>query len=132
MNALRFLLLMLLPCVAGAQIGGSPIGFVSLGGAAIGSVRNVGKSTLPVCLPGEGSCNVTYRFIGNGAWTMEENWLGNKIPPALLPAGYMIIVDPENGGECLLNVFQIISSGAALELLPAKRLKILTGLVFQE
>ena len=132
MKFFAFLFFLLLCSLAKAQIGELQLGTVSLNAANIGSVRSIGKSPLAICLPGEGSCSIAYRFIGNGDWTTEENWLGNKIPPVVLPAGNLIIIDPENGGECLLNIFQTIAPGANLELIPTKRLKILTSLVFKK
>jgi serine protease AprX len=75
-------------------------------------------------------CN-TYSFIGNGNWDIASNWLGNNIPPAVLPQGSTIIIDPAGTGECILNINQQISAGALLDLRPGKKLRIPGNLVIQ-
>ncbi|MFM2358331.1 MAG: hypothetical protein RLY16_324 [Bacteroidota bacterium] len=64
--------------------------------------------------------NTIYEFIGNGKWDIASNWVNNQIPPAVLPAGCKIIVNPVAGGKCLLNTTQIIATGASIEVSPGK------------
>ena len=70
-------------------------------------------------------CNPpAYVFTGTGLWTEAGNWINHKIPPAVLPAGFTIIIDPVTGGQCVLNVTQIISKGAGMHINPGKNLLI--------
>ncbi len=46
----------------------------------------------------------TFTFNGNGAWTTPSNWAGGVVPPATIPAGTEVIINPAAGGACLLNV----------------------------
>jgi len=50
------------------------------------------------------SLPITYVFTGNGNWDDATNWLNNTIPPATLPGGSEIDINPAPGGECILNV----------------------------
>lgn len=57
---------------------------------------------------------IQYKFNGNGNWDDAANWTNNTVPPATLPGGSEILIDPVNGGECILNIVQNISTGAKL------------------
>lgn len=63
-----------------------------------------------------------YTFTGSGRWDIAANWLNNSIPPALLPSGSGIVIDPVAGGYCELNRVQVIATGATIEVRPGKRL----------
>ncbi len=76
--------------------------------------------------------NTTYTFIGNGKWDIPSNWINNQIPPALLPSGSMIIVDPVEGGKCLLNRVQVIAKGASLTVNPGKSFAVPGTLLLEE
>ena len=124
---------MLFTMVGQAQIGSSnTIGAATVGHAVVGGSTSIGKSDLPICTPGSVACTLitAYVFNGNGYWNIAANWLGNVIPPQVLPAGHIILIDPVPGGECVLNVMQTISDGATLTLLSERRLKVLTTLLF--
>ena len=54
----------------------------------------------------------TYTFTGNGNWNNFTNWENNRIPPANLPAGSKIMINPIAGGQCILNSVQTISPNA--------------------
>ncbi len=125
-------LLQLVLLAAFSQGGGTAIGAAMPGnGAAIGVGRDIGKSTLPLCLPTSVACvTPSYVFTGNGYWTIESNWLGNLIPPAVLPSGKTITINPAEGGECILNIPQIIGVGAQLTVVPGKRLRVSNQLSF--
>ena len=129
-RSLFFIYVTILSFTAKAQIGVADIGNVAPGHVIIGSI-SIAKPDLPVCTPASSSCSaITYIFTGNGHWNVEANWLGNSIPPLLLPDGNFIIIDPEEGGECILNVTQTIGVGGTLTILPSKRFRVLTSLLF--
>ena len=60
------------------------------------------------------SSQTTYSFKGTGDWNNANNWSNNIIPPSVLPSCAEIIVNPQTGGECRLNVPQTISEGAKI------------------
>jgi hypothetical protein len=62
--------------------------------------------------------NPVYTFTGNGNWDIPANWSSNVVPPAIVPAGAQIIIKPQPGGECILNVPVTISNGASLWIVP--------------
>jgi|GEM_PF-2440784 len=64
------------------------------------------------------SSQTTYTFTGNGYWTVAPNWNNNTIPPAVLPAGDIININPAPGDSCVLNTPQTISSGASFNIFP--------------
>jgi len=64
--------------------------------------------------------HITYTFTGNGNWNVAANWSNNIIPPAVLPSGDSIIINPGSGSTCYLNVSQTISSGANLTVISGK------------
>ncbi len=72
-----------------------------------------------------------YTFIGEGNWDIAANWSNNIIPPAILPAGAEIIIDPKQNAECLLNVPQTISAGSKLIVNPGKKFNVNGNLVIQ-
>ena len=72
-----------------------------------------------------------YTFTGNGNWNNAANWVGSSIPPTPLTTGKEIIINPQIGGECILNIAQTISTGAKLTLAPNARFKIAGSLTQQ-
>ncbi len=50
------------------------------------------------------SAQTTYNFTGNGNWSVPSNWSSNTIPPNRLPSGSTIIINPQPGDSCVLNV----------------------------
>jgi hypothetical protein len=60
-----------------------------------------------------------------------SNWQNNSIPPAILPSGSQIVIDPIINGECLLNIQQTISSGASMRVKTSKKLRVTGNLVWQ-
>lgn len=73
----------------------------------------------------------TYVFTGNGKWSNAANWLNNMLPPAILPAGSEIIVNPQNGMACIVDVSQNILTGAKFTLLPNKKMTVNGNLIVQ-
>ncbi|MFT3678976.1 MAG: hypothetical protein QM791_01810 [Ferruginibacter sp.] len=63
---------------------------------------------------------VPYKFIGNGNWTDAANWDGGIVPPAILPDGAFIFIQPVTGGSCILNTEQHIAAGNCIVVYPGK------------
>lgn len=85
-----------------------------------GSRRNMDVAHRYVIKDPVSSGSLTYTFTGNGRWDIAANWEGNRIPPAVLPAGSSIVINPVEGGICLLNTTQVIAPGANLSVMPGK------------
>jgi len=65
-----------------------------------------------------------YTFIGNGNWTDASNWQNNVKPPAVLPAGSEIFIQPEGNGECILNTSQTVAPGGKFTVSDSKKLRV--------
>lgn len=74
---------------------------------------------------------IGYTFMGNGNWNVATNWSNNTIPPAVLPDGSEILINPVAGGECVLNISQTISAGSKITVLSGKKLTIPGDLIIQ-
>lgn len=85
----------------------------------------------PVIVNHNNSC-ATYTFTGNGDWTDISNWEGALIPPAILPAGSSIVINPITSGECVLNINQQVASGAYFTVLPGRKLRVPGNLTIQQ
>ena len=77
------------------------------------------------------SVGTVYVFTGNGNWNVVSNWQYNLMPPTVLPAGDMILIDPILTGECLLNVSQTISLGAKIQIMHGKKFRVPENLLIQ-
>lgn len=75
--------------------------------------------------------STVYTFIGNGNWDNPVNWSNNKIPPSTITAGSEIIIDPQYGGDCILNVPYILSSDSVLMVNAGKNFSIQGNLSIQ-
>ncbi len=53
-----------------------------------------------------------YTFTGNGNWNNAANWSGGKVPPSTVPSGSKVIISPQAGGKCIINVPVTVSTGA--------------------
>ncbi|MFT3682335.1 MAG: PQQ-dependent sugar dehydrogenase [Ferruginibacter sp.] len=71
---------------------------------------------------------IRYRFTGNGDWATAGNWKNDQIPPAILPARSEIVIDPVEGGECVLNGTQTILPGGIIEVKDNKQFRIVGNL----
>ena len=69
-----------------------------------------------------------YTFNGNGNWSDAANWLNNQKPPLVLGAGSQIFIDPVAGGQCVLDVNQLIINGAVIIVRNTKSFVILGNL----
>lgn len=68
--------------------------------------------------------NQTYTFVGNGNWDNAANWSNSIIPPTPLPATNNIVINPADGGQCILNVQQAVNAGAGVTVNAGKQLLI--------
>ncbi|MBL0356363.1 MAG: hypothetical protein IPP72_05495 [Chitinophagaceae bacterium] len=75
--------------------------------------------------------STVYVFNGDGNWGDPANWTYNTAPPAVLPAGSEIFINPRLTSECLLNINQTISQGAKITVMPGKKIKIPLNLSVQ-
>jgi len=104
---------------------------------ATGSTFNVGAASQSITLqPGEyhvyyNHASNVYIFNGDGNWSDAANWSYNTVPPAVLPSGASIFVNPKQGGVCNLNVSQTISQGAKIIVVAGKNIKIPLNLSIQ-
>ncbi len=63
------------------------------------------------------SCNTTtYVFNGNGYWSNSSNWVDGIIPPTNVFGNAEIIIEPQVGGQCILDrsIIQTVSNGASI------------------
>lgn len=74
---------------------------------------------------------IIYTFTGNGNWNVASNWSNNTIPPNTLSAGNEIIINPQPGGQCILNVPYTVSAGAKLTVVAGKNFIVQGNLVVQ-
>lgn len=72
-----------------------------------------------------------YYFTGNGNWDVPANWSEGIVPPAILPTGDMILIDPVPGGECVLNVTMTVSSAGNITVMAGKQFRIPGNLQIQ-
>lgn len=88
---------------------------------------NIGGDTSfyfsPIVINHSNGC-LTYTFTGNGNWSSAANWDNNIVPPALLPKGSTIIINPSGAGECILETNQQLEAGAYLNVMPGKNFKV--------
>ena len=73
----------------------------------------------------------TYTFTGTGNWDNPANWLHNLVPPSTAPACSEIIIDPQAGGECVLNVTQTMPSGTRLTVKEGKKFRVPGNIISQ-
>lgn len=73
-----------------------------------------------------------YHFTGNGNWDNPANWANGDVPPLHLLSCSEIIIDPAQGGECLLNVQQVVIPGAKITVAAGKSFKVLGSLLIRE
>lgn len=73
----------------------------------------------------------SFTFTGNGNWSTPANWSNNLVPPATLPHGSQIMINPSGAGECILNVQQRVSSSAAITVQAGKKFRIMGNLTVQ-
>lgn len=115
------------PANPGANDNG--ITFYFVGNAANGTGSNAGdfiySNTKTISL----LANQTYTFTGSGNWSNPANWSNNMVPPSTITGSAVIIIDPADEGECVLDVEQHISSSATLTIAEGKKFRVSGNLV---
>lgn len=71
-----------------------------------------------------------YIFSGNGNWNIPGNWVNGLIPPADLTQG-SIFINPQAGGECVLNGQQRVANKQLIMVNAGKRFRITGNLQVQ-
>lgn len=84
----------------------------------------IGTYLLDVNITREQVAITVYTFTGNGNWDNAANWLNGIKPPATIASGQEIIINPQSGGECILNVQQNIPAGAKLTVKPNAKFRV--------
>jgi CubicO group peptidase (beta-lactamase class C family) len=74
----------------------------------------------------------TYIFNGAGNWNDAANWNSEGLPPATLPLGSEIVIDPTGSAECVLNVPQTIAKGAKFTVKTGKKFRVTDSLTIQK
>jgi len=74
------------------------------------------------------AASVTYTFTGNGNWDAAANWANNTISPATIVSSAQIIINPVDGGECVLNIPYTVAPGASLTVMTGKIFRITSNL----
>ena len=69
-----------------------------------------------------------YIFTGTGNYNVPANWNNNMVPPSQILIGDEVVIDPQNGGECIMNVPVTVQPGAKFTVMPGKVLKISSNL----
>jgi glucose/arabinose dehydrogenase len=72
-----------------------------------------------------------YTFTGSGNWDVAANWSNNSIPPAVLVAGSVIMINPSANAECVLNVSQTVPAGSQIIVANNKQFRIIGDLNVQ-
>lgn len=65
-----------------------------------------------------------YVFNGSGNWNDAANWTYGLVPPTPLPSGSEIYISPKTDGECVVNINQVISTGARITVAAGKKIRI--------
>jgi Bacterial Ig domain len=77
----------------------------------------------------------TYIFNGNGNWSDAANWKDGNKPPLVLLDKCEIFIDPIVTGECFLDLLpaqiQEIKTGASLNIMPGKKLRLPNALTIE-
>jgi len=69
-----------------------------------------------------------YIFTGSGNYNVPANWDNSIVPPGKVLTGDEVIIDPADGGECILNVPVTVMPGAKFTVMPGKVLRLNNGL----
>jgi hypothetical protein len=72
----------------------------------------------------------TYTLNGNADWNDPGNWDNNTPPPAVIPAHYLVTINPASG-ECTFPGDLRISKDAVLKVMPGKKLVVTGNLIVE-
>ncbi len=70
---------------------------------------------------------IKYIFTGNGNFSDVNQWQDGNKPPAVVPYGVEIIVNPVGDGTCTLNTPLTMQPGSKLTIPDGKRLVVPSG-----
>lgn len=91
------------------------------------------RKTLPILLLL--CCHIlfaqTYTFNGNGNWSNAANWLNSSKPPTPILPNSTININPENNGQCVVDVPVTIPATATLNVFPNAQLVVMGNLTIQ-
>ena len=73
----------------------------------------------------------TYTFTGSGNWSDANNWANQTIPPSIIGRDVEVVINPLQGGECILNIPQTINNGGNLKVVTGKKIRLLGNLRIQ-
>lgn len=65
-----------------------------------------------------------FTFNGSGDYRNPANWVGNLLPPDVLPAGSEIIINPAGNSECRMNKPQEVKPGGKFTVLAGKKIRL--------
>lgn len=86
-------------------------------------------------LQANGNCkpdyNVVYTFTGNGNWNVAANWQDNRIPSSPVITGSHIIIRPQPGGNCIINIPVTVPAGAGVSIVPGASVLLMGNLIVQ-
>ncbi|MEN9570163.1 MAG: hypothetical protein RL172_1394 [Bacteroidota bacterium] len=108
----------------------SPSGFVNFGETEAGELVGVNINNGTIYHIGS-SGPIQYNFNGNGNWSDAANWSNNTVPPAILPAGTAIMINPPQEAVCILDVPVTIPNTCHFTVKNNKRLQINGNLIIQ-
>ncbi len=70
-----------------------------------------------------------YVFLGTGNWDSPANWSNNTVPVSPVPSGVQILINPQTGGECILNVPVTFAPGASLNIKTGAKFRVLSNVI---
>jgi hypothetical protein len=74
----------------------------------------------------------SYTFNGNNTvWNDPANWANNTPPPSVVPAGYLVYINP-TGTECIFNGSLTIKKGALLQVADGKTFRVTGTLIIED
>lgn len=78
------------------------------------------------------SAGQRYVFTGSGNWSNPANWGDGAIPPATIPAGSSVMIDPLTGGACIIDVTVRVPAGASFTVKEGKKLLVQGNLMIHQ
>jgi hypothetical protein len=69
-----------------------------------------------------------FTFTGSGNWSNPANWFNGQVPPAEIPSGVSVIINPQGSDPCILDVGVLFNPGSVLQIAPGKNIILSNGL----